>query len=211
MFSLIKFCRGWSSNFLTKAFIKLLSLQLNVECLAALFSRFTFNFFWQFQFKMSDEGEKDTNTGNKETDANRRQSGDENHSTELTVAQKFTVKKLKFAPDSAAPPTQNSDKSAESFGRQSPQLQSPTSPGQFTYGYATNEAIPMTAFYRSQHSQGHRRKRRPTLQELRKGFENDIVSVLMMSHKINSCTSRGIGRSAHESSCKILRLCFHKM
>ncbi|XP_015748716.1 PREDICTED: solute carrier family 12 member 2-like [Acropora digitifera] len=125
---------------------------------------------------MSDEGEKVTTTGNKETDSNRRQSGDENHSTEQTVAQKFTVKKLKFAPDSAAPPTQNSDKSAESSGPQSPQ--SPTSPGQFTYGYATNEAIPMTVFYRSQHSQCHSGKQRPTLQQLRKGFENDSVDLL---------------------------------
>ena len=138
---------------------------------------------------MSNAGEKDTSTSNKETDANLRQSGDENHSTEQTVAQKFTVKKLKFAPDSTAPPTQNSDKSAESFGPQSPQ--SPTSPGQFTYGYATNEAIPMTVFYRSQHSQGHSGKQRPTLQQLRKGFENDKVRELMMSHKINYCISQG--------------------
>ncbi|XP_044179278.1 solute carrier family 12 member 2-like [Acropora millepora] len=115
---------------------------------------------------MSDEGEKVTTTGNKETDANKRQSGDENHSTEQTVAQKFTV---------TVPPTQNSDKSTESSGPQSPQ--SPTSPGQFTYGYATNEAIPMTVFYRSQHSQCHSGKQRPTLQQLRKGFENDRVDL----------------------------------
>ena len=128
---------------------------------------------------MSDEGEKDTSTSNKETDANLRQSGDENHSTEQNLGKKFTVEKLNFAPDSAAPPTQNSDGSAESFGTQS--LQSPTSPGQFTYGYATNEAIPMTVFYRSQHSQGHTRKQRPTLQQLRKGFENDMVSELLVT------------------------------
>ena len=162
---------------------------------------------------MSGEGEKDTSTSNKETDVNMRQSGDENHSTEQNLGKKFTVRKLNFAPDSAAPPTQNSDKSAESFGPQSPQ--SPTSPGQFTYGYATNEAIPMTVFYRSQHSQGHSGKQRPTLQQLRKGFENDRVSELMMSHKINSCISREIGGSGlfflHENSCKILRLCFHNM
>ena len=150
---------------------------------------------------MSDEGEKGTSTSNKETDANKRQSGDENLSTEQNLGKKFTVKKLKFASDSAAPPTQNLDKSAESFG--------PTSPGQFTYGYATNEAIPMTVFYRSQHSQGHSGKQRPTLQQLRKGFENDRVSELMTSHKINPSISEGVGGREsgflffHESSCKM--------
>ena len=110
-----------------------------------------------------------------------RQSGDENHSTEQNVAKKFTVEKLKSAPEIGVPPAQNSDGSAESFR---------TSSGQFTYGYATNEAIPMTVFYRSQHSQGHSGKRRPTLQQLRKGFENDRVRELMMSHKINYCILR---------------------
>ena len=143
-------------------------------------SRFTFNFFWQLQCKMLGEGEKDTSTSNKETDANMRQSGDENHSTEQNVAKKFTVEKLKSAPEIGVPPAQNSDGSAESFG---------TSSGQFTYGYATNEAIPMTVFYRSQHSQGHSRKQRPTLQQLRKGFEkgfeNGSVSQLyVLPHKV---------------------------
>ena len=128
---------------------------------------------------MSDEGEKVTSTGNKETDANMRQSGDENHSTEQNVSKKFTVKTLKFAPEIAVPPTQNADGSAESFETQVPQ--SPTSPGQFTYGYATNEAMPMTVFYRSQHSQGHSGKQRPTLQQLRKGFQNDRVSELLVT------------------------------
>ena len=134
--------------------------------------------------------------GAKETDANVRQSGDENHSTEQNIPKKFSVNKLKFAPEIAVPPTQNSDGSAESFGPQSPQ--SPTSPGQFTYGYATIEAIPMTVFYRSQHSQGHSGKQRPTLQQLRKGFENDRVRELMMSHKINYCISREGGISSRK-------------
>ena len=138
---------------------------------------------------MSNAGEKDTSTSNKETDANMRQSGDENRSTEQNVARKFTVKKVKFSPEIAVAPTQDSDGSAEFFGTQSPQ--SPTSPGQFTYGYATNEAIPMTVFYRSQHSPRRSAKQRPTLQQLRKGFENDKVRELMMSHKINSCISQG--------------------
>ena len=147
------------------------------------------NLFLKAQFKMS-EAEKDTRSANIETpDANMNQSGSESHSTEQSNAKKFTVEKLKLAPESSVPPTQNSDASAESFGTQSPK--SPTSPGQFTYnGYATNEAIPMTVFYRSQHSQDHIRKQRPTLQQLRKGFKNDKVRELMMYHKTNYCISR---------------------
>ena len=127
---------------------------------------------------MSD-AEKDTRSANIKTrDTNMNQSGSESHITEQSNAKKFTVEKLKFAPESDVPPTQNSDKSAESFETQLPQ--SPTSSGQFSYGYATNEAIPMTVFYRSQNSQDHIGKRRPTLQQLRKGFENGKVRVLMM-------------------------------
>ena len=119
------------------------------------------------------------------------QSGSESHSTEQSNAKKFTVEK--FAPESAVPSTQNSDGSAESFGTQSPE--SPTSPGQFTYnGYATNEAIPMTVFYRSQHSQAHSGKQRPTMQQLRKGFENDRVSELLVTvpHKIAPRILQGV-------------------
>ena len=149
--------------------------------------RITFNLFFKAQFKMSD-AEKDTRSANIKTrDANMNQSGSESHLSEQSNPKKFTVEKLKFPPESDVSPMQNSDKS-ESFGTQLPQ--SPTSPGQFTYGYATNEAIPMTVFYRSQHSQGHSGKRRPTLQQLRKGFENDKVRELMKSHKINYCILR---------------------
>ena len=130
---------------------------------------------------MSDEGEKVTSTGNKETDANMRHSGDENHSKEQNGAKKFTV---------TVPPTQSADGSAASFVMQSPR--SPTSPGQFNY--VTNEAIPMTIFYRSQHSQGHNRKQRPTLQQLRKGFENDRVSEVLVTvpHKIAPRILQGV-------------------
>ena len=130
------------------------------------------------------EAEKDTNIANKETDAKMNQSGSENHSTEQNNAKKFTVKKPK--PEIAFPSRKNSDGSAESFGTQSPQIPaSPTLPGQFTYGYATNKAIPMTVFYRRP-SQGHSGKRRPTLQELRKGFEDDKVRERVMPQKIDS-------------------------
>ena len=156
--------------------------------------------FFKAHFKISDADKRiaDIKTMN--------QSGSESHSTERSNSKKFTVKKLKFAPEIAVPPTQDSDGSAEGFGKQSPQ--SPTSPGpQFTYGYATNEAIPMTVFYRNQHSQGHSGKQRPTLQQLRKGFENDRVRELMLFHKINYCISQEGGEVnllfLHESSCKI--------
>ena len=45
-----------------------------------------------------------------------------------------------------------------------------------TIGYSTHEAVPMTVFYRndSSHNQGkNTRKARPTLDQLRKGFEKD--------------------------------------
>ena len=142
---------------------------------------------------MSDEGEKDTSIANKETDADMKQSRDENHSTEQNNAKKFTVKKPK--PEIALPSRKNPDGSAESFGTRSPPSPasptSPTSPGQFTYGYATNEAIPMTVFYRRA-SQGHSGKQRPTLQELRKGFENDKVSELVLPHKIDPRILKGV-------------------
>ena len=129
--------------------------------------------------------ERKTSFTHKETDANMKQSGDENQSSEQNNAKRFTVQKQKFAPEIAVPLGKNSDGSAESL--ETPSSRSPPSPtlsGQFTYGYATNEAIPMTVFYRSQHSQGHNGKQRPTLQQLRKGFENDKVRELVMSDKL---------------------------
>ena len=142
------------------------------------------------------EAEKDANIANKDTDANMNQSGSENHSTEQNNGKKFSVNKPKLAPKILLPSGKNSDGSAESFGTQSPQSPasptSPTSQGQFTYGYATNEAIPMTVFYRSQHSQGHSGKQRPTLQELRKGFENDKVRERIMPQKIDPRILNGV-------------------
>lgn len=50
----------------------------------------------------------------------------------------------------------------------------PPSPHEhFTHGYATNEALPMTVFYRNDSSQTQKAKQRPTLQELRKGLDSD--------------------------------------
>ena len=43
-----------------------------------------------------------------------------------------------------------------------------------TIGYATHDAVPLTVFYRNENSQTNSTKKsRPTLQELRKGFEED--------------------------------------
>lgn len=43
-----------------------------------------------------------------------------------------------------------------------------------TIGYATHDAVPLTVFYRNENSQSNSTKKsRPTLQELRKGFEED--------------------------------------
>lgn len=43
-----------------------------------------------------------------------------------------------------------------------------------TIGYATHDAVPLTVFYRNENSESNpTKKSRPTLQELRKGFEED--------------------------------------
>ena len=85
---------------------------------------------------------------------------------------KFSVLEVKFGPDPAG--DTRGEHSNESSLPSSP-IRSPPSPEHFTQGYASNEAIPMTIFYRSQHSHGHGGKQRPTLQQLRKGLENDKV------------------------------------
>ena len=119
------------------------------------------------------ETEKDTSIANIENrDANVNQRENENHSAEENNAKIFNVEKPKFALEIPVPPGKSSDGAAESCGTQSPPSPATT---QTSSGYATYEAIPMTVFYRSEHSQGHIAKQRPTLKELRKGFENDKV------------------------------------
>lgn len=81
---------------------------------------------------------------------------------------KFSVLKVKFGPEPSG--DTNGEDSNESPPPSSP-IKSPQTPDIYT----TNEAIPMTIFYRSQHSHGHGGKQRPTLQQLRKGLENDKV------------------------------------
>lgn len=91
---------------------------------------------------------------------------------------KFSVHKVKFGPELNDPLADTATDDANepsSPSIEDGQPKSPMTPEHFTFGYATNEAIPMTIFYRSQHSHGHSGKQRPTLQELRKGLENDKV------------------------------------
>ena len=47
----------------------------------------------------------------------------------------------------------------------------------FTMGYATNEAVPMTMFYRNDTTHGA--KQRPTLQQLREGPSENKVCLLL--------------------------------
>ena len=59
-----------------------------------------------------------------------------------------------------------------------PEPESPGSPlshdATSTIGYATHDAVPMTVFYRNENSNSNTTKKsRPTLRELRKGFEED--------------------------------------
>ena len=127
---------------------------------------------------MSDEGVETPAAANEEEEAGEENANNGSGNGESTKEpKKFSVLKVKFGPELNDPPadipTDNPDEpSSPSTGDGQP---SPLTPEHFTYGYATNEAIPMTIFYRSQHSQGHGGKQRPTLQELRKGLENDKV------------------------------------
>ena len=120
----------------------------------------------------NDEGDNDGKPNAADVDA---ANGDLSATKE---PKKFSVNKVTFRPELNDPSEKNADASDEAFSTELPGKfapKSPTSPEQFTFGYATNEAIPMTIFYRSQHSQGHGGKQRPTLQELRKGLESDKV------------------------------------
>jgi len=129
---------------------------------------------------MSDEAGKETATGNKDNVKQNADGGAANGDDKSTTKEpkKFSVNRVKFGPELTDSSEENAEGSDDPSPVDSPSKfapKSPTTPEQFTYGYATNEAIPMTIFYRSQHSQDHGGKQRPTLQELRKGLENDKV------------------------------------
>lgn len=111
--------------------------------------------------KRPDEEKSDTNA---EESPRKQAVEDGGESTE--PKKKFSVLKVKFGPEPSG--DTNGEDSNESPPPSSP-IKSPQTPDMYT----TNEAIPMTIFYRSQHSHGHGGKQRPTLQQLRKGLEND--------------------------------------
>ena len=122
---------------------------------------------------MSDEVQKKLDVENSKVNPEeslKEQAAGDGESTEQK--KKISVLKVKFGPDPSG--DTSGEHSNESSSPSSP-IESPRSPEHFTHGYATNEAIPMTIFYRSQHSHGHGGKQRPTLQQLRKGLENDKV------------------------------------
>ena len=121
---------------------------------------------------MSDETAKEIAAANNdEDDTTTKQSAD----ADAANGEQTTPKKPKRFAVTFTPETDLPEKDTDSSPTDNISPKSPTGAEQFTFGYATNEAIPMTIFYRSQHSQGHGGKQRPTLQELRKGLENDKV------------------------------------
>ena len=130
---------------------------------------------------MSEEEGEISALGN-EQDAKAQQNGNSetrNGDQPSTRKAKFSVKRVKFDQTLTDP----LDKENDTEPRKVPDANAPkssTTPEQFTYGYQTNEAIPSTIFYRSQHSQGHAAKQRPTLRELRAGLENDKVGKTSM-------------------------------
>ena len=74
-------------------------------------------------------------------------------------------------PSAASAKTPTNDKTEQDAAEETPE--SPRSPDEMgTIGYATQEAIPMTVYYRNQgsHESGSG-KQRPTLIALRKGFD----------------------------------------
>ena len=142
---------------------------------------------------MSDETRKEGSIANEEEeeDAIVEQNENADQSTgEQKEPKKFSVNRVKFVPEIIDLPGKNfegNNSSGESSPTESPWDNipgSPTSLNQFSTNYATNEAIPMTIFYRSQHSQCHSGKQRPTLQELRKGLENQKVRECFMLNNL---------------------------
>lgn len=135
---------------------------------------------------MSDEGVEKPAAANEEKETKEEDANNDSGNGESTKepGKKFSVLRVKFGPelsDPAAATATDDPNEPSSPASQDLHPRSPVTPENFTYGYATNEAIPMTIFYRSQHSQGHGGKQRPTLQELRKGLENDKVRKYSLS------------------------------
>ena len=135
---------------------------------------------------MSDEGAETPVAANEEKETGEENANNDSENGESAKQRKkFSVRTVKFEPESNDPPADaaiDDPNEPSSPSIEDGQPRSPLTPEHFTYGYATNEAIPMTIFYRSQHSHGHGGKQRPTLQELRKGLENDKVRNYSLSN-----------------------------
>ena len=94
-----------------------------------------------------------------------------NQTDETGSGQRFKVAKVQFEPNRPEYSPLKPCK-ASSVVLESPSSSRPVSmlDVSATIGYATNEAVPMTVFYRNE---AHDQRTRPTLQELRKGFDID--------------------------------------
>ena len=102
--------------------------------------------------------------------------GSENSSETDAPAQNSKGSSLRFNVNQLSP----SQDEEEGIDDHSPRMDFPDSQTQpasdesRTIGYATHDAIPMTVFYRNENSASNSAKKsRPTLKELRRGFEED--------------------------------------
>ena len=108
-------------------------------------------------------------------------------------------------------PEENADEGRDSSPRMTfPDSETPNRPlssldATNTIGYATHDAVPMTVFYRNDNSQSNTAKKsRPTLKELRKGFEEDHEQQVIYIQPI-SCVL------FHHQSCDNLYLVERKL
>ena len=98
-------------------------------------------------------------------------------------AKRFDVQRVNFdvepSVESETPPSEQEQAEDERAGApDSPHGQPGTANDpNFTMGYATNEAVPMTMFYRNDTTHGA--KQRPTLQQLREGPSENKVCLFL--------------------------------
>ena len=91
--------------------------------------------------------------------------------TSSRPALRFNVNQVNLDPNQEEEEDKNDDYSPR---MNFPDSQMSVDDATTTIGYATHDAVPMTVFYRNENSQSNSTKKsRPTLKELRKGFEED--------------------------------------
>lgn len=90
---------------------------------------------------------------------------------------RFKVRQVNFTgpPEIVEPEEPAKSENVDETANEGAEPEQPESPHgeNFTHGYATNEAVPMTMFYRNSSSYNEPHNKRPTLQELRRGLDND--------------------------------------